>query len=118
MLLLAILLPVIADGLTIASRAASSARSQTEAAGLAQDELNQLISTGDWSSVTSGDFGSDHLGYRWTCQNAAGDNGVSQVQLNVTWLERGQPRQFTLSTMVNTNTTDTTSTATGGSTTP
>jgi prepilin-type N-terminal cleavage/methylation domain-containing protein len=117
MLLLAILLPVIADGLSISAAAASSARRQTEAAGLAQDELNQLLTSGDWSSVTSGDFGSDHPGYRWSCQNAVGDNGVTQIMLNVTWDERGRPRQFALSTMINTNTSDastSSSTSTGG----
>ena len=50
---------------------------------------------------------------------AVGDNDITQISLNVTWQERGQPRQLTLSTMFNTNTTATsTSTTTGGSTTP
>src|SRR5690242_13763874 len=42
MLLLSILVPVLMEGLSLSLRAASSSRHKTEAANVAQDELNLL----------------------------------------------------------------------------
>jgi prepilin-type N-terminal cleavage/methylation domain-containing protein len=105
MLLLSILLPVIMQALSVSVSAATSARRRTEAASLAQDQLNILISTGNWQSGGSGDFGTDHPGYRWTCQTAARDYGVQEVQLTVAWQEQSKVREFSVSTMVDTYTT-------------
>jgi len=106
MLLLSVLLPVIMQALATSVSAASSARHRTEAASLAQDELNLLVSTGNWSSATTGDFGNEHPGYGWTCQSAARDYGVQEIQVTVAWQEHGRERQVSLSTMVNNNATE------------
>jgi prepilin-type N-terminal cleavage/methylation domain-containing protein len=99
MLLLSILVPVLMEGISLSLRAASSSRHKTEAANLAQDQLNQLLSTGDWNTNPQGNFGSDYPAYTWQCQSTDGDNGVSQVRMTITWAEQGQNRQYSISTM-------------------
>ncbi len=103
MLVLAVVLPILMEGISLSLHAASSSRHKTEAANLAQDELNQLTSTGMWNSQQTGDFGTDHPGYTWTCQTADQDYGVTEVRLTVAWAEQGQPRQLTVATMTQTN---------------
>jgi prepilin-type N-terminal cleavage/methylation domain-containing protein len=103
MVLLGILVPVIMEGLSLSLHAASSSRHRTEAANLAQDELNQLIASGQWNSNPQGSFGDDHPDYTWACQSAEQDYGVSEVQLTVAWNEQGQPRQLVISTFTQTS---------------
>jgi prepilin-type N-terminal cleavage/methylation domain-containing protein len=99
MLLLSILVPVLMEGLSLSLHAASNSRHKTEAANIAQDELNMLVSTGEWNTNPQGTVGD----YNWKCQSADQDYGLSQVQLTVSWLERGQTREFTVSTFAQTN---------------
>jgi general secretion pathway protein I len=72
LLLMSIALPAIMHGISVASRAADSARHRTEASLLAASKLNELISTGQYLSQSSGDFGSDwpQMQYTWTLQTA------------------------------------------------
>jgi len=72
LLLMSIALPAIMRGISTASRAADSARHRTEASLLAASKLNELISTGQYLSQTSGDFGTDwpQSQYTWTAQTA------------------------------------------------
>lgn len=72
LLLMSIALPAIMRGISTASRAADSARHRTEASLLAASKLNELISTGQYLSQTSGDFGTDwpQVQYTWTAQTA------------------------------------------------
>jgi prepilin-type N-terminal cleavage/methylation domain-containing protein len=105
MVLLGILLPVSMQAITACLRAAGSARHMTEAAGLAQAKLNELITTNQWTSAANGDFGQDHPGYRFETSNVARDYGLTELDLRVEWLERGLPRYVTVSTLVPTDTT-------------
>ncbi len=108
MVLMAIALPVTMQALSTSLWAASSARHMTEAAGLAQAKLNELISTGEWDSTGGGDFGAEHPGYRWQTSNAARDYGLTEVTLQITWVERGQDRQLAVATLVDPNLTSAT----------
>ncbi len=57
MLLVAIVLPVVMRGISMATRAGSSAKLQTQAASLAQSKLAELIATRSWKTGdTSGQF--------------------------------------------------------------
>jgi hypothetical protein len=97
--------------MSIALASADSARHAAEAATLAETKLNDLLTQGVSSaSGLTGDFSPDHPEYQWAYQSAPRDYGVTEVQLRVSWLERGRPRTFDLSTL--TYSTDTT---TGGS---
>src|SRR4051812_19730609 len=100
MMLLAIVLPVTMQALSVSLSAASSARHLTEASGLARAKLNELIATAQWDNTSSGDFGADNPGYRWETSNAARDYGVTEIMIRVSWTERGQERQLSLSTLI------------------
>src|SRR2546423_9326344 len=78
MVLMAIVLPVTMQALSVSLGAASSARHTTEASGLAQAKLNELISTGQWNSTSNGDFGTDHPGYRWEIGSSARDYSLTE----------------------------------------
>jgi prepilin-type N-terminal cleavage/methylation domain-containing protein len=108
MTLLAIALPSIMDGVSLALAMAGSARNQAQAASLCQSKLQELLATGQWQQDQSGDFGEDYPGFTWTHNHsdwtgAAGDtSGVSLQQLDVSvlWTQRGTKRSVVLSTLV------------------
>jgi hypothetical protein len=98
------------QALSVSLAAASSARHTTEASGLAQAKLHELISTDQLNATSSGDFGTEHPGYRWEIGNVARDYNLTEITIHVLWQERGQEKQLTLSTLVqpDSNTTGTT----------
>jgi prepilin-type N-terminal cleavage/methylation domain-containing protein len=100
MVLMAIILPVTMQALSVSLGAASSARHTTEAAGLAQEKLNELISTGQLNAISNGDFGTDHPGYRWEIGTTTRDYNLTEVSLRVLWTERGQEKSLAVSTLV------------------
>jgi prepilin-type N-terminal cleavage/methylation domain-containing protein len=100
LLLLGIVMPVAMRGISIALASADHARHVSEAATLAETKLNDLLTQGVSSaSGLTGDFSPDHPEYQWSYQSAPRDYSVNEVQLRVTWMERGQPRTFDLSTL-------------------
>jgi prepilin-type N-terminal cleavage/methylation domain-containing protein len=105
LLLLGIVMPVAMRGISIALASADHARHVSEAAALAETKLNDLLTQGVSSaSGLTGDFSPDHPEYTWSYQSAPRDFGTSEVQLRVTWQERGQARNFDLCTMSYDNT--------------
>jgi prepilin-type N-terminal cleavage/methylation domain-containing protein len=106
MTLLAIVLPALTQGLSVASQAASSARHHTEATQLAQQQMSELIATGAWQQGTlSGDFSPDWPQYQWqaTVQTWVGDTtgtGLQEIDLRVNWLDRNTMDSVDLSTLV------------------
>jgi Tfp pilus assembly protein PilV len=102
LLVMAIVIPAIMRGLTLSTLAASEARHRTEASGLAQSELSQIIASESWQNGnTSGDFMPDWPGYTWQLASAPwpGDTsgaGLDEIDLTVTWTERGKPQSVTL----------------------
>jgi len=99
MVLLALVLPAVMRGATIAMSAASSARHRTDAATLAQAKLNELVALGQWNASQTGDFSPQHSEYRWSVQSASRDYGVYDVAITVTWSESGAERKFALATL-------------------
>jgi len=101
LVLLAIVLPVAMRGVSISLASAEKARHLSEAAALGDAKLNELISTGEFSTgPQQGDFGQNFPGYRWQAQSSSRDFGVTEIVLTVTWQERGQDRSLNISTMV------------------
>jgi len=80
--------------------AAAKARHLAEASSLADTKLNELIATQMWTtSGTSGDFGPQYPKYTWSCQTVSHDYGLTQIDLRVSWMERGQEAFVDLSTL-------------------
>ncbi len=100
LMLLAIVLPVAMRGLSIALASASHAKRTAEAASLAEMKLNELLtSTVAVTNNMSGDFAPEHPDYRWTFQYAQREYSTYDVQLQITWVERGQERNYNLGTI-------------------
>jgi len=106
LLLIAIVLPVVNNAIVAASSAGSEARHRTEAAGLAQSKLSELIVTAAWNGgIQAGDFGPDWRGYRWQATAASWPNdtqgvGLSQLDLTVYWQSRNREESVTVSSLV------------------
>jgi len=101
LLLMAIAIPVLMQAVSVALNTADAARRKTEAAALAQSKLSELVATGDWQSAgTAGDF-PDHPAYHWqSAVQAWGDGSVEQLDVEVSWLEKGIERTYVVSTLV------------------
>jgi hypothetical protein len=104
-MLVAIALPAITKGITLATGVGTSARRRTEAIGLAESKLNEIVAAVEWQSgQMSGDFSPDWPDYHWqaTVTNWPLDNtnaGIQQIDLEVTWPARGQMDSYKLSTL-------------------
>src|SRR6266566_3099666 len=71
MAFMAILVPVLVSAVSTANRGAIAAERGANATQLAENQLNDAIVEGTWSSGSnSGDFGDDWPGYRWELQHA------------------------------------------------
>lgn len=105
LMLIAIVLPAVMRGITMSTRVAGAARHKTEASGLAQQKLMELVATGQYANGNlSGDFSPDWPDYKWEATTSAwsGDaTGVAldQVDLKVTWTTSGREESVTMSTM-------------------
>jgi prepilin-type N-terminal cleavage/methylation domain-containing protein len=115
MVMMAVVLPVVMRGISLATGAASMAKHSAEAATLGEQLLNEMslvLANGEtFTYGSSGEF-ADTV-YKWNLQTADDtETGVTTLLLGVTWSERGQERTLYLSTMV-ADVLDTTTTATG-----
>jgi general secretion pathway protein I len=105
LMLMAIALPAINRGISIASESASAARFHNEAAGLAESKLNEILATQQWQGgQMSGDFAPDFPQYRWqaTVGDWPQDNsavGLQQLDVTVTWAFRNHDDSLTVSTL-------------------
>ena len=108
MLLMAIILPVVDQGIATTTLSAGTTRHRTEAAGLAQSKLSELMVSGSavWSSgALSGDFGPDWPNYKWNATVGPWVNdtqavGLEQLDVQVTWTDRNQAMSVTVSSLV------------------
>jgi type II secretory pathway pseudopilin PulG len=112
MMFLAILVPVIIEGLTVANRASVVAERSALAAELGENKLNELTLDGAWTSTpaTSGNFGQDYTGYRYQLNQStwAMDN-MTKLTVDVFYNVQGNERKVSLSTLVTTATNSQTS---------
>jgi prepilin-type N-terminal cleavage/methylation domain-containing protein len=105
LMLMAIVLPAIMQGISIASGTASAARCRNEAAGLAESKLNEVVATQQWQGgQMSGDFAPDFPQYHWqaTVGDWQSDNsnvGLQQLDLKVIWTYRNREDSVTVSTL-------------------
>jgi prepilin-type N-terminal cleavage/methylation domain-containing protein len=105
LMLMAIVLPSVMKGITLATAAADMARHRTEAAGLAQSELAQILASQSWTNgEQTGNFAPDWPDYSWatTVSTWAGDStgaGLQEIDLKVTWAYRSRQESVTLSAL-------------------
>ncbi len=124
LMLMAIVLPAVMRGATLATAAASTARRRTEAAGLAEAKLGELVAAQQFQGNSlSGDFGADWPDYKWEASvqswsRNASVTGLQQVDVRVLWTARGRPESIVLSTLAYTGSTQTTQTTQSTPSTP
>jgi len=105
---LAILVPAIVEGLSIANRTSVVAERSSIAGELAENKLNAILlsSTGGTATAsdTGGDFGTDWPGYRWEMSQGTWDqdtvNTMSELSVEVFYPVQGRERSVTLTTLV------------------
>jgi general secretion pathway protein I len=118
LLLMAIVLPIVMRGITMATQAADASRHRTEAAGLAQSEMAQILASQSWQNGNqSGDFGTDWPQYTWDSSVTpwAGDTsgaGLQQIDVSVYWSINSKKNSVTLSSLAYPRTQSSTSTTT------
>lgn len=102
MLLLAILVPVIVEGLTLANRAAVVSERSTVALLLADQQLSQLQLNDAWRyGETQGNFGADWPGYRWELSKPTwGIDSMVELTLEIIFEVQGRDYRVRLSTLV------------------
>ena len=102
--LIAIVLPVVMQGIALAASLANTAKYKAEAAVLVRSKLNELLATREWQSGNlSGDFAPDHPEFRWSVELAAWQTTtLQQLDLHVFWNSRGWEQSVTVSTLVDT----------------
>jgi type II secretory pathway pseudopilin PulG len=99
--LIGIVLPVAMQGVSLALGAGAMARRSAEAAALAETLLNELVISGDWQlGDQEGSFEPDWPGYSWATRSYNRDFGLVEIEVDVTWLWRGQEKTVQLSTLV------------------
>ena len=105
LLLIAIVLPAVMKGISLASNAGSDARRRTEAAGLAESKLAEIVATRQWRlGNLSGDFTPDWPDYRWEAtlsnyiEDSSGEN-VQEIDLRVIWKARNREQAVNVSTL-------------------
>lgn len=106
LIFLAILVPAIVQGLTIANRTSVVSERSAVAGELAENKLNELLLNNAWETATDtrGDFGTDWPGYRWEMNEATWDqdtvNTMSELTVEVFFSVQGHEHSFRLSTLV------------------
>lgn len=120
LLLLAITLPAIMRGISLATSTASHSKHRGDAYGLCESKLNELLATGQWQyGNLSGDFSPDAPNYRWSAEVSNwSEANVEQLDVHVKWNARNAEQTVTLSTLIypnaNPNTAGSSSSGTSG----
>ncbi|MGA2232652.1 MAG: prepilin-type N-terminal cleavage/methylation domain-containing protein [Tepidisphaeraceae bacterium] len=106
LLLITIVIPVVMHGIQYTARLADTSQHRTEAAGLAQAQLNQLLADETWQGGSlSGDFSAQGWPqYTWQCNSAAwpGDQvgaGLYELDMVVSWSTGGRTQSVTVCTL-------------------
>ena len=99
---MAIVIPVVLQGISIANRAVVGAERKEIAVQLAANMLNQLSISNFWQTAqASGTFEQDYPGYAWSMQQQTWPDGdMQQLTLEVTYPLQGRIFTVELSTLV------------------
>lgn len=103
MLFMAIVLPAVIQGITIANRLGTASDRQKEAARLASNLLSELAATKQWNSgKPSGNASMGSRTYAWSLEteNWAEDANMTLLSLAVQYEVQGNTHEFIMSTLV------------------
>jgi len=102
MLFLAILVPVIVEGLTLSNRAGVVAERKATALMLADRQLSELQLSSEWMLAEQrGDFGAEWPNYRWELtQSAWRYDNMIELTVEVIFTVQGREHRVPLSTLV------------------
>jgi prepilin-type N-terminal cleavage/methylation domain-containing protein len=106
LLLIGIVMPAIMHAITLSTLAGSAAQHRNEATELAKSQLALIIAGTQWQNTNnlSGDFSPDWPNYHWQAAvepwnlDTSG-MGIQQIDLTVSWTERGHQESLTLTTL-------------------
>jgi prepilin-type N-terminal cleavage/methylation domain-containing protein len=106
LLLIGIVIPALMHVMTVAGTAGRDAADRNQAIELARSELAVIVAGTQWqnSNNLSGDFAPDWPNYSWkaTVQPWNLDTsgmGINEIDLTVSWMQRGRETELTLSTL-------------------
>lgn len=101
MLFMAIVVPVMVQGMTVANRVGIAAERQREAVELADRLLTELVLTDEWrDSERDGDFGEDWPGYRWVLSDDTWEADTMRVvSVQVFFKVQGRELSIELTTL-------------------
>ncbi len=104
MIFMAVLIPVVMQGLILVQRSVAITERRTIAAQLGANLLNEMIVTEQWEQETggSGDWGEEWPGFRWemTLNPWSEDEGINELTLTVYYPSHGQEESISLTTLV------------------
>ena len=99
---LAVVLPVAMQGVSIVLQLGADAKHRAEAATLAQGKLDELTATNAWQSgELSGSFSESLPAYHWTATvQPWGDGTMDEVTVEVSWTARQRQKSVIVGTLV------------------
>ena len=102
LVLLAIVLPVAMEGVSLATRTVGNARDQIEAASLAETKLGEIVAAEAWRNGNlSGDFGEEWPQYGWSSEVSDWDGTILRLlTVRVGWTRSGKERSVALGMLV------------------
>jgi len=102
MLFLAILVPVVVEGLTLANRAAVRAERSQVALQLAEKRLQELLLEEQWRSAeTGGEWSEEWPGYRWELERGPwSQDDMMELTVRVHFSVQGLEHGVELTTLV------------------
>lgn len=100
---MAIIIPVLLKGFSIAGSIAEATRQTAEATALAQSTMDELVATQDWQlGSNSGDQMIGPTDYQWDAvvDNYESEVNVQTLTVTVQWLNRGGQKEIKLVSLV------------------
>jgi general secretion pathway protein I len=101
--LIAIILPVAMEGISLSTRMASESKRKIEAAALAEKKLTELIVTEDWMNGDDiGDFEDEYPDFTWRYEVSDWEKEdlIRQIDLHVEWTASNKTHSVTVTTLV------------------
>ena len=101
--LIAIILPVAMEGISLSTKMASNSKRKIEAGTLAEIKMTDLLVNEDWiDGDDNGNFGTDYPEYTWRYEVKDWDSEelMRQIDLYVEWAAMGKTHSVVISTLV------------------
>jgi type II secretory pathway pseudopilin PulG len=102
--LIALIIPVVMEGISLSMKLGIKSKKQIEAAALAETKLAEFVLSGDYESGDqSGKFDDDESGYKWNLEveDWKEEDSMQQLLMTVAWMDStGTDHSVSLSTLV------------------